>query len=159
MIPALLCGAGRRPDTANVTYPVESLQDFFPTYLALLEAGDAAGLGMLYTKDAVLTSSGGPGGTTWAVGRDEIVATLAAALAQFTVDTETPPDRPYDLRGASLAARLGTFTSTFTPKAGGPATEMTVEAFEVLALSPVEGWQYLADQSRAVSVTTSPPSR
>ena len=41
-----------------MTTPVRSLEDFFPTYLALLEAGDADGLGLLYAEQAVLTSFG-----------------------------------------------------------------------------------------------------
>lgn len=134
------------------------LADFFPTYLALLEAGDADGLGMLYTEHAVLTSSGGPIGTSWAVGRAAIVANLASALQSYRVDNETQPTTPYDRRGDNLAARLGTFVSIIRPRAGGPSATLTVEAFEVLALSPTDGWQYLADQSRVVSITTPPPS-
>lgn len=141
-----------------MTTPVTSLADFFPTYLALLEAGDAAGLGTLYTEHAVLTSSGGPAGTSWAVGRSAIEASLAAALKDYRVVNETEPTTPYEQRGAALAARLGTFVSTVTPRAGGPGAMLTVEAFEVLALSPTAGWQYLADQSRVVSITTLPPA-
>lgn len=133
-----------------------NLADFFPTYLALLKAGDAEGLGMLYTERAVLTSSGGPEGTSWAVGRSAIVASLASALQSYRVDDETPPSTPWDQRG-DLAARLGTFISTVTPRAGGPSATLTVEAFEVLRLSPTAGWQYLADQSRVVSITTTRP--
>ena len=140
-----------------MTTPVRSLDDFFPTYLALLEAGDADGLGGLYTDDAVLTSSGGPAGTSWAVGRAEIVASLTAALAQYDIVTETPPAAPYDRRGDTLAARLGTFRSTIKARAGGPEAVLTVEAFEVLELSATDGWRYLADQSRVVSITTLPP--
>jgi len=121
-----------------VTTPVRSLEDFFPTYLALLEAGDADGLGLLYAEQAVLTSFGGPQGTTWSVGRERIVA-------------------PYDLRGGTLAGRLGTFESMIRPRAGGPETRLTVQAFEVLALSPTEGWQYLSDQSQVLTITTTPP--
>ena len=146
-----------RVDTDRVTTPVRSLDDFFPTYLALLQAGDADGLGLLYADEAVLTSFGGPQGTTWSVGRAQIVAGLAAALKDFEVVTEVPSTTPYDLRGDNLAARLGTFESTIRPRAGGPETQLTVQAFEVLALSPTEGWQYLSDQSQVLTITTTPP--
>ena len=33
-----------------------------------------------------------------------------------------------------------------------------MQAFEVLALSPTDGWQYLSDQSQVLKVTT-PPAR
>jgi len=140
-----------------VTIPVRSLDDFFPTYLALLEAGDADGLGLLYAEQAVLTSFGGPQGTSWSVGRDQIVAGLAAALKDFEVVIEVPSTVPYDLRGGTLAGRLGTFESTIRPRAGGPEAQLTVQAFEVLALSPTDGWQYLSDQSQVLKVTTPPP--
>lgn len=140
-----------------MTTPVRSLDDFFPTYLALLQAGDADGLGLLYADQAVLTSSGGPQGTTWSVGREQVVAGLAAALKDFQVVTEVPSTTPYDVRGDTLAARLGTFESTIRPRAGGPETQLTVQAFEVLALSPTEGWQYLSDQSQVLTITTTPP--
>jgi hypothetical protein len=143
-------------DTDAVTIPVRSLDDFFPTYLALLESGDAEGLGLLYTEQAVLTSFGGPEGTTWSVGRNEIVAGLAAALKDFEVVIEVPSSTPYELRGDTLAGRLGTFRSTVRPRAGGPETQLTVQAFEVLALSPTAGWQYLSDQSQVLAVTTRP---
>jgi hypothetical protein len=141
----------------GVNVPVTDLDDFVPTSLALLEAADADGLGALYAEDAVLTSSGGPAGTSWAVGRAAIVANLAAALQTYRVDHETAPTTPYERRGDHLAARLGTFVSTVSPRSGGPGATLTVEAFEVLALSPSAGWQYLADQSRVVSITTHPP--
>jgi len=140
-----------------VTTPVRSLEDFFPTYLALLEAGDADGLGLLYAEQAVLTSFGGPQGTTWSVGRERIVAGLAAALKDFRIVTEVQSTTPYDLRGGTLAGRLGTFESMIRPRAGGPETRLTVQAFEVLALSPTEGWQYLSDQSQVLTITTTPP--
>lgn len=136
---------------------MRSLDDFFPTYLALLEAGDADGLGLLYAEQAVLTSFGGPQGTTWSVGRDAIVAGLAAALQDFQIVTEVPSPTPYDVRGGTLAGRLGTFESTIRPRAGGSETRLTVQAFEVLALSPTEGWQYLSDQSQVLTITTTPP--
>lgn len=135
--------------------PVRSLDDFFPTYLGLLEAGDAVGLGDLYTEHAVLTSFGGPEGTSWSVGRTEIVAGLAAALAHYRVVIETPPSTPWDVRDGTSAARLGIFTSTVEPRAGGDPVVMTVQAFEVLRLSPTGGWQYLSDASQVLSVTTS----
>ena len=136
---------------------MRSLEDFFPTYLALLEAGDADGLGLLYAERAVLTSFGGPQGTTWSVGRERIVAGLAAALKDFRIVTEVQSTTPYDLRGGTLAGRLGTFESMIRPRAGGPETRLTVQAFEVLALSPTEGWQYLSDQSQVLTITTTPP--
>ncbi|HEY5820517.1 MAG TPA: nuclear transport factor 2 family protein [Propionibacteriaceae bacterium] len=136
--------------------PVTSLSDFFPTYLARLEAGDTEALGLLYAENAVLTSVGGPQGDEWCVGRDQIVASLAAALKRFTIVTETPPTSAYELRGNTLAARFGTFSSTAEPKAGGPSLHLTVDAIEVLALSPTDGWRYLADQSRVTSITTLP---
>ena len=134
--------------------PVRSLDDFFPTYLQLLEAGDAAGLGELYTEHAVLTSYGGPEGTSWSVGRTEIVAGLAAALADYRVLIETPSTAAWDVRDGVRAARLGTFTSTIEPRAGGDQVVMTVQAFEVLELSPTAGWQYLSDASQVLTVTT-----
>ena len=81
---------------------MRSLEDFFPTYLALLEAGDADGLGLLYAEQAVLTSFGGPQGTTWSVGRERIVAGLAAALKDFRIVTEVQSTTPYGagVRGA-----------------------------------------------------------
>ena len=141
-----------------MTTPVWSLDDFFPTYLALLEAGDADGLGLLYAEQAVLTSFGGPQGTSWSVGRDEIVDGLSSALKDFEVVIEVPSTVPYELRGGTLAGRLGTFESTIRPRAGGPEAQLTVQAFEVLALSPTDGWQYLSDQSQVLKVTT-PPAR
>lgn len=136
-----------------MTAPVTDLADFFPTYLALLQAGDAQGLGTLYTEHAVLTSSGGPLGPSWSVGRTSIVANLTDALLEYRVDDETEPDAPYELRGRHLAARNGTFVATVTPKVGGPSVRLTVEAFEVLTFSPAIGWQYLADHARIVATT------
>ena len=133
------------------------LADFFPTYLALLEAGDATALGALYTEDAVMTSTGGPTGDSWEVGRRQIVASLGLALHEFVIDSETPPPQAYHVRDDRLAARFATFRSTATPRAGGSPIVMTVDSTEVLALDPVAGWQYLVDQSRVVSVTTPPP--
>lgn len=138
--------------------PVTNLAEFFPSYLELLQAGDADGLGLLYTEQAVLTSSGGPAGTSWAVGRAAIVASLTEALQSYRVEDETEPTTPFDRRGDGLAARLGTFVATVTQRAGGPSARLTVEAFEVLALSPTAGWQYLADHSRVVSITMLPPA-
>ena len=97
-----------------MTTPVWSLDDFFPTYLALLEAGDADGLGLLYAEQAVLTSFGGPQGTSWSVGRDEIVDGLSSALKDFEVVIEVPSTVPYELRGGTLAGRRGTIESTIT---------------------------------------------
>lgn len=134
------------------------LDDFFPTYRALLVAGDADALGALYTPTAVLTGTGGPEGTSWAVGRAQIVAQLAAALQQYQVLDETPPDVPFEVRDDGRhAARFGTFRSRIVPRSGGPTSVLTVEAFEVLARSATDGWRYLTDQSRVVSVTTPPP--
>ena len=113
----------------------------------------------MYAEQAVLTSFGGPQGTSWSVGRDQIVAGLAAALKDFEVVIEVPSTVPYDLRGGTLAGRLGTFESTIRPRAGGPEAQLTVQAFEVLALSPTEGWQYLSDQSQVLKVTTPHPAR
>ena len=107
---------------------MRSLDDFFPTYLALLEAGDADGLGLLYAEQAVLTSFGGPQGTTWSVGRERIVAGLAAALKDFRIVTEVQSTTPYDLRGGTLAGRLGTFESTIGPRAGGLSSSATAAA-------------------------------
>jgi ketosteroid isomerase-like protein len=136
--------------------PVWALEDFFGTYLALLEAGDADGLGALYTENAVLTSTGGPSGDTWAIGRDEIVATFRQTLAKITVDDEVPPKSAYERRGDQLAARFGRFHSTITDKQTGQTMELTVEAVELLELSETMGWQYIADQTRIISVTTPP---
>ena len=138
-----------------MTFPVKSLDQFSSTYLAFLQAGDAQALGALYAEGAVLTSIGGPDGNTWAVGRHQIVAALREALTNYTVLTESPPSAAYELRGTNLAARYGRFTSTIQPKAGGPAVQLSVDAFEVLRLSPIEGWQYLADQSQVLPPTTS----
>jgi hypothetical protein len=138
-----------------MTIPVWSLDEFFPTYLALLQTGDADSLGLLYAERAVLTSTGGPDGQEWAVGREQIVASLRAALQQYNFITETAATNDYELRGDSLAARFGIFQSTIAPKAGGPSMDLTVEAIEVYALSPTDGWQYISDQSRVVFITKS----
>jgi ketosteroid isomerase-like protein len=136
------------------TAPVRSLDDFFGAYLAVLEAGDAAGLGDLYEDHAVLTSTGGPGGDTWAVGRDQIVAMFQQTLATVTIDDEVPPTSPYERRGDNLAARFGIFHSTVTDKQTGQTVHLTVEAVELLARSETMGWRYIADQTRIISVTT-----
>lgn len=138
----------------RTTAPVWSLDDFFGAYLALLEAGDAAGLGELYEDHAVLTSTGGPSGDTWAVGRDQIVAMFEQTLATVTIDGEVPPTTPYERRGDRLAARFGTFHSTVTDKQTGQTAHLTVEAVELLARSETLGWRYIADQTRIISITT-----
>jgi ketosteroid isomerase-like protein len=141
-----------------VTTPVHSLDDFFATYLALLKAGDVDGLGALYTEQAVMSTTGSPSGDTWAVGREQIVAGLRAALATATVDDEVPPTTPYERRGDDLAARFGTFRSTITEHATHQTVQLEVDAVELFQLSPTAGWQYLADQTRIVSITTPPPA-
>ncbi|HEY5785030.1 MAG TPA: hypothetical protein VIT65_09660 [Microlunatus sp.] len=140
-----------------MTTPVRSLDDFFPTYLALLQAGDADGLGLLYAEEAVFTSIGGPQGDSWSVGRAQIVAGLAEGLRDFQVVAETPPMTPFDIRGGTLAARLGIFEAKVRPRTGGAEIQLTVQAFEVLTLSPTAGWQYLSDQTQVLEITTTPP--
>ena len=142
-----------------MTIPVWSLNEFFPTYLALLKAGDARSLGELYAENAVLTSTGGPAGDEWAVGRDQIVASLSAALQQYNFETERASTNDYELRGDNLAARFGTFQSTIEPRAGGHSVHLTVEAIEILALSTTQGWQYISDQSRVVFITKTQTSQ
>lgn len=137
--------------------PVWSLDEFSDVYLALLKAGDAAGLGRLYVERAVLTTTGGPFGSSWVVGRDQIVTMIGQALGQYTVDDQTIPSAPFEYHGDAQAARCGTFESTVAIKASGQRMQMTVSAFEVFGLSPDQGWQYLADHSTVTSITRFPP--
>ena len=131
-----------------MTAIVESLEDFFPTYLDRLLAKDIEGLGALYSEGASLSSTRGPDGAFWAVGRDAIKDYLAAMARLYDVVSETPPTAAYQVRDDSLAWRHGCFTAFLTGRDEGPVRKVSVEAFEVLILSPVEGWQYLVDQSR-----------
>ncbi len=135
-----------------ITIPVMSLDDFFPIYLELLRRGEVQALGRLYADDAVLTSTEGPEGTTWSVGRAQIVANLEDALRRYRVIDETPPDSPFDVRG-NLAARCGTFSSTIEPVHSGPRVTLDVEAFEVFSFTEADGWRYLADHTRVLSAT------
>jgi ketosteroid isomerase-like protein len=137
----------------DVTIPVWSLADFFDTYLALLEDGDAEGLGALYAEDAVMSTTGAAG-DSWAVGRDQIVAGLRQSLATARVVGETPPTTPYEMRGDDLAARFGTFESTVTIIATNRTVTLHVESVELFRLSPTAGWQYLADQTKILPLTT-----
>lgn len=138
--------------------PVWSLDDFSAVYLARLKSGDAVGVGQLYVESAVLTTTGGPFGSSWVVGRDQIVAMIAEALAQYTVDNQTVPTAPFDYHGPEQAARCGTFESTLTVRATGDRMTMTVSAFEVFGRTDDQGWQYLADHSTVTSITKSPPA-
>lgn len=137
--------------------PVWSLDEFSAVYLARLKAGDAAGLGQLYVESAVLTTTGGPFGSSWVVGRQQIVAMIAEAMSRYTVDDQTVPAAPFEYHGADQAARCGTFDSTMTVRATGQRVTMTVAAFEVFGRSADEGWQYLADHSTVTSITKGPP--
>jgi hypothetical protein len=139
-----------------VTIPVFGLDEFFATYTALLEAGDAVGLGALYTQAAVVSVSGAPSGDSWAVGRAEIVAQFQATFAAATIDRESKPTHRYERRGDDLAARFGRFRSTVTDKSSGAKLHLVVDSVEILGLSPNEGWQYLADQTHIVSITRTP---
>jgi hypothetical protein len=136
--------------------PVWSLDDFSAVYLDRLQSGDAAGLGYLYVESAVLTTTGGPFGSSWVVGREQIIAMIAQAMTQYTVDEQTVPAAPFEYHGPDQAARSGTFESTMTVKATGERLTMTVAAFEVFGRSADQGWQYLADHSTVTSITSSP---
>lgn len=136
--------------------PVWSLDDFSAVYLDLLKSGDAAGLGELYVASAVLTTTGGPFGSSWVVGREQIVAMISEAMAQYTVDDQTVPAAPFEYHGPDQAARVGTFESAMTVKATGERLTMTVSAFEVFGRTSDQGWQYLADHSTVTSITSSP---
>jgi hypothetical protein len=138
--------------------PVWSLDEFSAVYLTLLEAGDAAGLGRLYTEHAVLTTTGGPFGSTWVVGREQIVEMIGQDLGRYTVDKQTTPDAGFQYHGDAQAARCGTFESTVTLKATGQKMQLTVAAFEVFGRSRSQGWQYLADHSDVTSITRFPPA-
>ena len=95
--------------------PVWSLDDFSAVYLDRLQSGDAAGLGYLYVESAVLTTTGGPFGSSWVVGREQIIAMIAQAMTQYTVDEQTRAlDVLYEwargenrFTGPSRRARLG----------------------------------------------------
>ncbi|WP_395726124.1 YybH family protein [Nakamurella sp.] len=136
--------------------PVRSLDDFSAVYLDRLKSGDAGGLGELYVESAVLTTTGGPFGSSWVVGRDQIVAMIAEAMATYTVDDQTVPAAPFEYHGPDQAARVGTFESTMTVKATGERLTMTVSAFEVFGRTTDQGWQYLADHSTVTSITSNP---
>lgn len=112
--------------------PVWSLDDFSAVYLALLKSGDAVGLGQLYTEQAVLTTTGGPFGSSWVVGREQIVAMISGAMSQYAVGGQTIPAAPFEYHGPDQAARCGTFESTLTVKSTGERIAMTVSAFEVV---------------------------
>lgn len=133
--------------------PVWSLDDFSAVYLDRLKSGDAAGLGQLYVESAVLTTTGGPFGSSWVVGRDQIVAMIAETMTQYSVDGQTAPTAPFEYHGPDQAARFGTFESTLTVKATGQRITMTVSAFEVFGRTADHGWRYLADHSTVTSIT------
>lgn len=137
-----------------MTIPVRSLDDFFGTYLGLLKAGDAERLGELYVPEAVVSVTGGPTGDSWAVGRRAIVDQFRDTFEEATIDDEIPPTSAYQRRGDDLAARFGTFRSTVTEKSTGQTIHLRVDSVEILRLSPTAGWQYLADQTHIVSITT-----
>ena len=139
-----------------MTIPVRALDEFFAAYCALLEAGDAVSLGALYTQEAVISVSGAPSGDSWAVGRAQIVAQFQATFAVATIDREIHPTNRYERRGDDLAARFGRFRSTVTDKSSGGKVHLVVDSVEILRLSLIEGWQYLADQTHIVSITTTP---
>ncbi len=149
-----------RPDdiVGAMGAPVWSLDDFSAVYLALLKSGDAVGLGQLYTRQAVLTTTGGPFGSSWVVGREQIVAMISGALSQYTVIDQTVPAAPFEYHGPAQAARNGTFQSTVLMKSTGERIEMTVAAFEVFGRTADQGWQYLADHSTVTSITRFPPA-
>ncbi|MFG1609666.1 YybH family protein [Actinoplanes sp. NPDC049265] len=132
--------------------PVRSLADFVSIYVERLKAKDIDGLGDLYAPGAVLSSARGQDDAFWAVGRDAIKDYLAVALRAYTVIEETPPTEDFDVWDGVLAWRRGVFTCVFADGAGTP-DRLSVEAVEVLMLSPAEGWQYVADLSRAQPVT------
>jgi ketosteroid isomerase-like protein len=136
--------------------PVWSLDEFSAVYLGLLKSGDAAGLGRLYVESAVLTTTGGPFGSSWVIGRDQIVAMIGEAMTQYSVDDQTVPTAPFEYHGPDQAARCGTFDSTLTIKSSGERMTMTVSAFEVFGRTADQGWQYLADHSTVTSITRSP---
>ena len=137
---------------------VWSLDEFSAVYLDLLRSGDAAGLGQLYIEPAVLTTTGGPFGSSWVVGREQIVGMIGEAMRQYTVDDQTVPAAPFEYHGPDEAARFGTFESTMTVRSTGERITMTVSAFEVFGRSADQGWQYLADHSMVTSITRFPPA-
>jgi hypothetical protein len=137
-----------------MTAIVESLEDFFPTYLKRLQTKDIEGLGALYSEGASLSSNRGPAGAFWVVGRDAIKEYLCKMLRIYDVVSETPVRAAYQIRNDTVAWRHGVFDAVFEEKHEGPVHKVSVEAFEVLILSPAEGWQYLVDQSCDVQVTT-----
>jgi uncharacterized protein (TIGR02246 family) len=94
------------PDPA----PINALRD---KYAAMYNSGDVAGLGDLYTDDAVVMNNQ----QAAAEGKQAIQQKGQALVDQFTVNISiTPADT--QLLG-DLAYEHGSFTMSLTPKAGG----------------------------------------
>ncbi len=133
--------------------PVLHLEEFTSTFHSLLAAGDAAGLGELYSENAILTTTDGPFGDSWVVGRSAIVGLIGDALSRYTMVEQVVLNSDIQYRGDDQAARFMTFESTVRAKEDGELFTMTVSAVEVFERRP--GWKYLADHSRVVSITKS----
>lgn len=133
--------------------PVMQLEEFTPLSHSLLRAEDAEGLGELYADNAILTTTDGPFGDAWVIGRTAIVGMISEALSRFSMVRQRVLESNLEHRGDNEAARFLTFDSTVREKESGDQFTMTVAAVEIFERRP--GWKYLADYSRVVATTRS----
>lgn len=131
--------------------PVMQLEEFTPLFHSLLRAEDAEGLGELYADNAILTTTNGPFGDAWVIGRTAIVGMISEALSRYTMVEQSVLNSKIQRRGNDQAARFLTFASTVRAKEDGNQFTMTVSAVEIFERRP--GWMYVADHSRVVATT------
>ena len=118
---------------------VEAINSLRDEFIALDNAGDAAGLASLYTNDAVLM----PPNQAAVTGNQAIESWYQTTYDQFTIELTLAPDE-VEVVG-DWAFDRGTYMIALTPKAGGEPTEDRGKYIMILRKQVDGSWKIARD--------------
>ena len=114
----------------------ESIRSLAAEYNRICAIGDAAAYAGLFTEDAVLMPPNAPP----VVGRAAVETWAATLFSQMTVQIASQ-DSEMVFTGEWAFVR-GTYSATFTPKAGGAPIEDTGTWLDIMKSQPDGAWKY-----------------
>jgi uncharacterized protein (TIGR02246 family) len=149
-IVAVGCSAPAQP--ANTPEDKAAIDKLRSDFVAAFSAGDAEGIGKLYTEDAIAF----PGNQPTATGRTSIVQFNKGTFDSMTMPKIEVTPQETLLRG-DWAIDRGTFVFSATPKAGGPAITAPGRYLILLQKQSDGSWKIIRDMDNSDMPPPPPP--
>lgn len=124
---------------AMVEADLEAISDLREEYVAAYDAGNLERVVINFTDDAMLMPPNEPA----AAGYEAIESWFQGAFEEFTAEL-TVSSEEVEVAG-EWAFDRGTYTATFTPKAGGEPTEENGNYIAILKKQPDGSWKIALD--------------